>query len=144
LGASASGAVAAAAAQVAYAPTAQADAASGGLSDNLAGALAYLLIPAILFLALEPYEKNKFVRFHSFQCLLFGVGCVVLWIALGILGTMLSMIPFIGWIVTLILFPLINLLVFVLGLFLMFKAYKGETYELPVLGAIAEKQANVV
>ena len=40
-------------------------AASTGLSDNAAGALAYLtVIPAIIFLIVEPYNKNSFVRFN--------------------------------------------------------------------------------
>ena len=47
-----------------------ATAASSGLSDNAAGALAYLtVIPAIIFLIVEPYNKNSFVRFHSWQCI---------------------------------------------------------------------------
>src|SRR4051794_31458654 len=41
--------------------------ASSGLNDNVAGLLAYLALPAIIFLVLEPFNKNKFVRFHAFQ-----------------------------------------------------------------------------
>ena len=40
------------------------------LAENIAGMLAYFtIIPAIVFLLIEPYNKNHFVRFHSFQCL---------------------------------------------------------------------------
>jgi hypothetical protein len=47
---------------------------ASGLSDNIAGALAYVtIIPAILFLVLEPHNKNRFIRFHSFQCIFFAV-----------------------------------------------------------------------
>src|SRR5690242_12854170 len=43
----------------------------GLLAENIAGALAYFtLIPAIVFLVREPYRRNRFVRFHSVQCLL--------------------------------------------------------------------------
>jgi len=39
-----------------------------GLSDNAAGALAYVtIIPAIIFLIVEPFNKNSYVRFHSWQ-----------------------------------------------------------------------------
>ena len=39
--------------------------AQSGLSDNAAGALAYVtIIPAIIFLVVEPYNKNSFIRFH--------------------------------------------------------------------------------
>ena len=65
-----------------------------GLTDNVAGALAYVtIIPAIVFLVLEPFNRKRFVRFHAFQCLFFAVAWTVLWIGLSILGH----IPFLGW-----------------------------------------------
>ena len=43
----------------------------GALPENVAGALAYFtFIPAIVFLSRPPYKKNRFLRFHSLQCLL--------------------------------------------------------------------------
>src|SRR5260370_19450418 len=43
----------------------------GGLSESIAGALAYFtFVPALLFLLVDPYKKDRFVRFHSFQCIL--------------------------------------------------------------------------
>ena len=49
-------------------------AAQSGLSDNAAGALAYItIIPAIIFLLVEPYNKNSFVRFHAWQCIFLGI-----------------------------------------------------------------------
>lgn len=45
-----------------------AQAATGGLTDNVAGMLAYVtIIPAIIFLIMEPYNRSRFVRFHAFQ-----------------------------------------------------------------------------
>src|SRR5512133_1100563 len=62
-------------------------ASSGGLTDNVAGMLAYVtIIPSIVFLVLEPYNKEPFVRFHSFQSVFFFVACVVLGIVLGVFG----------------------------------------------------------
>ena len=79
--------------------------AAGGLTDNVAGMLAYItIIPAIIFLVMEPYNRNRFVRFHSFQCIFFCVACVVASIVLGILGNM----PFLGWF-TVLLWPLLGL-----------------------------------
>ena len=50
-----------------------------GLSDNAAGALAYLtVIPAIIFLIVEPFNKNSYVRFHSWQCIFLCLSAVVL------------------------------------------------------------------
>jgi len=55
------------------------------MTDNVAGALAYVtFIPAIVFLVLEPYSKNRFIRFHSFQCLFFCGALFALGIVLSI------------------------------------------------------------
>ena len=114
--------------------------AGGGLTDNMAGALAYVtIIPAIVFLILEPYNKKRFVRFHSFQCLFFAVAWTVLWIALGVVGH----IPILGW-VTLLLSPLIGLAGLVIWIILVLKAYQGQMFKLPVIGDMAETQANSV
>jgi len=112
----------------AYAPSA------GGLTDNVAGALAYVtIIPAIIFLVVAPYNRNRFVRFHSFQCLLLAVA----WIALNFV---IAFVPFIHF----MLYSLLGLVGFVLWLILLFKAYQGEKWKIPVIGDIAEKQADAV
>lgn len=44
-----------------------------GLTDNSIGALAYFTpFPAIFFLAIRRYNKRPYVRFHSWQSLVFG------------------------------------------------------------------------
>lgn len=127
--------VAVAAGTTPYAATATA---TTGLTDNLAGMLAYVtIIPAILFLVLEPYSKRKFVRFHAFQCLFFFVACV----ALGIGVTILGMLPVLGWL-TLLLWPLFGLAELIIWVMLLVKAYNGQMWQLPVIGEIAEKQAG--
>ena len=122
------------------APAAPAAAPAGasGLTDNVAGALAYVtIIPAIIFLVMEPYNRNRFIRFHSFQCILASVAWMALWIALSIVVH----IPFFGWL-TFLIWPLISLAGFVVWLIVMLKAYQGQMFKLPVIGDIAEKQAN--
>jgi hypothetical protein len=48
--------------------------AQSGLSDNAAGALAYVtFIPAIIFLIVEPYNKNSYIKFHSWQSIFLGI-----------------------------------------------------------------------
>jgi uncharacterized membrane protein len=112
--------------------------AAGGLTDNVAGALAYVtIIPAIVFLVLEPFNKKRFVRFHSFQCLFFAAAVIVVEIALAFFGH----IPFLGW-ATVLLWPLIGLGVFVIWLILVLKAYQGQMFKLPVIGDMAEQQAG--
>jgi len=110
-----------------------------GLTDNVAGALAYVtIIPAIVFLVLEPYNRKRFIRFHSFQCIFFAIAWTVLWIILGIIGH----IPFLGW-GTVLLWPLVSLAGLIIWLILVLKAYQGQMFKLPVIGDMAEKQAGV-
>ena len=112
--------------------------ASGGMADNTAGMLAYItIIPAIIFLVMEPYNKNKFVRFHAWQNVFLCIAMAVLWVGLIIIG----MIPIIGWL-TIILWPLIGLGFLVVWILLLIKANKGEKWKLPFIGDLAEKQAN--
>jgi uncharacterized membrane protein len=111
---------------------------AGGLSDNVAGMLAYFtIIPAILFLVLEPYNRSRFIRFHAFQCIFFAVAWTALWIALNIIVH----IPFLGWL-TILIWPLIGLAGFIIWIVLLLKAYQGQMWKLPVIGDMAEKQAN--
>ena len=108
------------------------------MASNVAGALAYLtIIPAIIFLVAEPYNKDRFVRFHSFQCLFLAAASFVVFFGLGIF----SMIPVLGWIVGILLIPLLGLAIFGLVLFTMYKAYNNEKFMLPVIGNLAEQQA---
>ena len=113
-------------------------ASGGGLTDNMAGMLAYVtIVPAILFLVLEPYNRKRFVRFHSFQMIFFSVAWIVIWIALSFAG----MIPVLGWL-TLLIWPLLGLGGLILWIILLVKANQGQMFKLPVVGDLAEKQAN--
>jgi uncharacterized membrane protein len=124
------------------APYAPAGTVSAGMTSNVAGALAYLvgLITGIIFLVLEPYKQDRFVRFHAFQSIFLNVTLIIfgiLWSA--ILGMMmfslglLSLVSLLG--------TLVYLAFFVLWLLLMFKAYNNQMYKLPIIGDFAEKQA---
>lgn len=117
---------------------APAQAASSGMPDNTAGMLAYItLIPAIIFLVMEPYNKRPFVRFHAFQSIFFGVAWTVLWIALSFVAAL----PVLGW-MTLIIWPLLGLGGLILWVMLLLKANQGQMWKLPVIGELAAKQAN--
>jgi uncharacterized membrane protein len=110
------------------------------MSDNVAGMLAYVtIIPAIIFLVMEPYNKSRFIRFHAFQCLFFAVAWTVLWIALSIVAH----IPFLGWL-TILLWPLVGLAGLIIWVILLLKANQGQMFKLPVVGDMAEKQANAI
>ncbi|HEX8811516.1 MAG TPA: DUF4870 domain-containing protein [Terracidiphilus sp.] len=110
------------------------------MTDNVAGMLAYFtIIPAILFLVLEPYNKSRFVRFHAFQCLFFAVAWTALWIGLNIVAH----IPILGWL-TILIWPLVGLAGLIIWIILLLKANQGQMYKLPVIGDMAEKQANAM
>ena len=105
--------------------------AAAGLTDNMAGALAYVtIIPAILFLVLEPYNKKRFVRFHAFQ----SIFVYVAWIIIGIGLSFIGFVP--------MLWTIVRLALFVTLLILALKAYQGQMFKLPVIGDIAEQQAG--
>jgi uncharacterized membrane protein len=113
-------------------------AAGGGLTDNVAGMLAYVtIIPAIIFLVMAPYNRSRFVRFHAFQSIFFAVAWTVLWIALTIVG----MMPVLGW-ATIIVWPLLGLGGLIVWIILLLKANQGQMFKLPIIGDMAEKQAN--
>ncbi len=108
---------------------------SMGLEENIAGLLCYVLgwLTGIVFLVLE--KENKFVRFHAMQSIAtFLPLMVIAWI----IGWIFMWIPFIGWAIS----TLIWILVLILWLILMFKAYQGEKYKLPIVGDFAEAQTK--
>ena len=107
---------------------------SMGLEENVAGALCYILgwITGIIFYIME--KENKTVRFHAVQSI---IVFLPLTIIVGMFQVILLFIPFIGWAIS----GLMGLLMFILWLVLMLKAYQGEKFKLPVIGDIAEKHA---
>lgn len=95
-----------------------------GLPKNTAAALSYVLgwLTGIVFLLIE---KDPFVRFHAMQSI----------IVFGAL-TIINFIPLVGWILS----PLVLIVGFILWLLLIYKAYQGEEFKLPVVGDFAKKQ----
>lgn len=98
-----------------------------GLPRNTAAALSYILgwVTGIVFLLIE--REDKFVRFHAMQSI----------VTFGLL-TVISFVPVIGWILS----PLVLIVGFVLWLVLIFKAYQGEEFMLPVIGEFAKRQVE--
>jgi uncharacterized membrane protein len=126
------------------APSGGTSPAEAGMTANVAALLTYVVTPltAILFLVLEPYNRDKFVRFHAFQSLFLGIAWVVLAIVLSIVTAMVGMIPVVGWIVAVLLWPIFLLAMFGIWILAMFKAYNNDRFALPVIGKIAEQQAG--
>lgn len=68
--------------------------ASTGMQPNAAGALAYLggIITGAIFLVIDPFKSDRFVRFHSFQSIFFNIAWIGLWVAWAIIGFVLGAI----------------------------------------------------
>ena len=110
------------------------------MTDNVAGMLAYVtIIPAIIFLVVAPYNRHRFIRFHSFQSIFFCVAFLILHVGLGVF----SAIPLLA-VITFPIHMLINLGAFILWIVLLLKANQGQMYKLPFIGDLAEKQANAM
>jgi len=104
-----------------------------GLPENTAAALCYLLglVTGIIFLVLEPYNKNKLIRFHAFQSIFLHVGVIIVWVVLR------TILPWGIW----YLISLIDLAFLVLWVYLLVQTYQGKKVVLPVIGDLAAKQA---
>src|ERR1700674_4447934 len=65
-------------------------ASGSGMQNNMAGALCYITIVGIIFLFIEPYNKNRFIRFHAFQSIFLAVAIAVLWVGWIIVSVILA------------------------------------------------------
>jgi uncharacterized membrane protein len=120
-------------------PTPTPSTTQSGLSENAAGGLAYItIIPAIIFLVAEPYNKSSYIRFHSWQCLFMALAWFVIDVAVMIFGSFLSFFR----LLTFGLYPLISLAMLILWIMVLIKAFNGERFKLPFIGDLAEKQAG--
>ncbi|MGA7110318.1 MAG: DUF4870 domain-containing protein [Terracidiphilus sp.] len=120
-------------------PTPTPSTTQSGLSENAAGGLAYItIIPAIVFLIAEPYNRSSYVRFHAWQCIFMAVAWVVIDIAIMICGHLMSFLGLLAF----GLYPLVALAMLILWIMVLIKAFNGERFKLPILGDLAEKQAG--
>jgi uncharacterized membrane protein len=100
---------------------------STGLNTNVAGLLCYLgwWLTGLIFFLIE--KENKTIRFHAMQS-------IITFVAVTILMIIFGFIPVLNFI-----FPI---LVFVLWIILMVKAYQGKMIKLPLVGNLADKYSN--
>ncbi len=92
-----------------------------GLSKNTAAALSYVLGPitGVIFLILE---KDSYVRFHAMQSIVVFLGLFVLQMIMGFTIILVALVPLVG------------IVGFILWLFLIYKAWQGEEWEVPIVG----------
>jgi len=118
-------------------------ASTGFLKENVAGALAYFtVIPALVFLAMMPFKRNHFVRFHAFQSIYLLVAGVLVALVLRLVYPVLTLIPRFGYLLAWLTALLVLLAWIMLWAVAVVKAFQGELFKLPVIGDMAEKQAD--
>jgi uncharacterized membrane protein len=107
-----------------------ADKSTTGFDPNVAAALSYVFgwITGVAFLILE--RESTFVRFHAMQS-------TIVFLALSILCIVLQSIPILGMLIVVFLVIPFSA---VLWLVLLFKAYQGERFKVPVAGDMAEQR----
>jgi len=105
------------------------------LEPNVAGLLCYVVgwITGLVFIIIE--KNDAFVRFHAMQSIIVFGGLA----AINILLYILWVIPVVGWIFGALLASLVWVVALALWILLMFKAYQGEHFKLPLVGDLAEK-----
>jgi uncharacterized membrane protein len=117
---------------------------TGRLPENLAAALAYVtFIPAIVFLLVDPYKRNRLIRFHSIQCLLLWAVMMAIFALLRLAGLAVVLIPVAGPLFMVLVSVIAVLASFLVWLVLVVKALRREMFKLPVLGGLAERHSVV-
>ena len=105
-----------------------------GLDENVASALCYAIFffSGIVILVME--KENKTVRFHALQSILWFVFLSIvsqvarffIWVPLlgGLLGNIIWLVTVLSW------------------AYLMYMAFIGKKFKLPMIGDVAESQVN--
>jgi uncharacterized membrane protein len=119
---------------------------SAGMTNNVVACLAYLVgwVTGLIFLVIEPYKNDKFVRFHAFQSIFYDVAVFALWMAIWIVGGILTVVSHGLFGPLMFLIGLLFFFAFIAGkILLMVKAYGNQQFKLPFIGDLAAKQAGV-
>ena len=108
----------------------EAEKSTTGFDPNVAAARSYVLgwVTGVAFLLLE--RDSKFVRFHAMQS-------TIVFVALSVVCILLQSIPILGMLIAVFFVIPVSA---VLWLVLLFKAYQGERFKLPVAGDMAEQR----
>lgn len=125
--------------------TSPAGSASAGMTNNVAGCLCYLVgwVTGLIFLLIDPYKNDRFVRFHAFQSIFLSIAVFAIWIGTFILSMILGFIT--RGLSIFLMGPLMMVLwlgVLVAVIVCMIKAYGNQQFKLPIIGDLAAKQAG--
>jgi uncharacterized membrane protein len=128
-------------------PPVQSGKSSTGLDENVASLLSYIFgwLSGLIFFLIE--KDSRLVRFHAMQSILLnvsiGVFAIVVGIVIAIFVAILSAISSdLGGIVALLsslLWLAFGLVILLLWVMCLIKAFQGQMYKLPIIGNFAEK-----
>lgn len=110
-----------------------------GMAENVAALLSYVLgwVTGLIFYFID---KRPFVRFHAAQSIVLFGGLHVVMFILGIFfGLSILAGGLAGFSFGYLLFRVVELVIFVLWVLCMIKAYQGERFRVPVAADLAEK-----
>jgi uncharacterized membrane protein len=104
---------------------------------RVVAALSYLLgvITGVIFLYIEPYNRDEFVRFHARQSIIFSIA----WFAVQVIaGVFIAVMPHPISALLVLLLRIFNIGTAIFWVILMYKAYSGERYRIPELADWAD------
>lgn len=106
-----------------------------GLAAHVVAGLSYFFWPVLPLVIYLVESENRFVRFHSLQSLILGVGALIV----GAVAFVLSFIPFFGWLASLALW--IGFLA--LMIWGIVSGFTGQWTRLPLVGEVAAQQLKL-
>ena len=113
-----------------------------GFNQNFEGAFCYLLLwlSGIVLYLIE--DDNKYIKFHAAQSIIIFLPLTVIGVLFGGMfgvgffwGRQFIFLWYIGRVIWLI--------IFILWLLLMYKAFTGKKYKLPIVGEMAEEESKI-
>jgi uncharacterized membrane protein len=111
--------------------------------DALLGALAYFtVVPAIVVLLVPAIRRYRYVRFNSWQSVLFLATTIVIGGLTRLAFAALSIFPFVGFLLAWLLAGLVSLAFVFLWIAITIKAALGDAIALPVIGRWSERLAE--
>lgn len=105
-----------------------------GRTQSRLGAVAYITpLPALAFLLFGPFNRIRFVRFHSYQCLFLSLVAILF----AAFSGLISIFSFLEGLLS----AAFELVLVALWVIAAYKAWRGVEYRLPIIGRIAAEQA---
>jgi len=103
--------------------------------DAFLGSFTYFtIVPAIVFLIVPAIRRKRYVRFHSWQSILFTVSTIIIAALTRLAFALLSVFPFLGFLLAWLVAGLVALAIVFLWIAIVVKAALGDAYELPYVG----------